>query len=320
MLTDRFFEPVKPLDTPKDPTSHSSLQTITTLGPMKKKKTTPSSSHLRKSLLSSLSYSPTAPISDLASLLSLGPLLPKPDQDRSLHLINSPALSAWASCSKNSTLVINGNAPYISRTRSSLSFVTARLAFALEQMRETESRADVIPLYFWAALHYGGDEEWEGPVGVVNSLLAQLLTKCNGLDLRNVPRVKEQLDCEDVEEVTTMLEAVIKEVLKDGSKTVFLIVDGLSFWLDSDEEDVRQDAENLIRRLTGMGKRKRKKDRGAVKVLLTAPGRFHVDWLEDELGDNVSVLNIPVKLPPTGGYTAMKWEVGVERCLNGVSG
>ncbi|KAK4465050.1 hypothetical protein QBC42DRAFT_262380 [Cladorrhinum samala] len=311
---------LKPLDTPKDVNSPSSPLTITTMATKRKKKATPSSSHLRKSLLSLLSYSPTAPLSDLTSLLSLGPLLPKPDQDRSLHLINSLAVSAWASSAKNSSLVINGNAPYISRTRSSVSFVTARLAFALEQMREIDTREDVIPLYFWAGLHYGGEEEWESPAGLVNSMLAQLLTKCNGLDLRNVSGIEQQLDCEDVEEVMAMFESVLKEVLRDGSKTIFVIIDGLSFWLDSDQEDLRRDAEGVITRFIEMGSRKRKKNRGAVKVLLTAPGRFHVDWLEDKLGENVSVLNIPVKLPPTGGYTAMKWEVGVERCLDGVSG
>ncbi|KAK3994345.1 hypothetical protein QBC44DRAFT_357241 [Cladorrhinum sp. PSN332] len=312
---------LKPLDLPKE------ISNTSTLTPPKKKKTKssppkPTSSQIRKSILSSLSYSPTTPQTDLSTLLSLGPLLPKQDQDRSLHLINSPVLHSWVSAPHSSTLLMNGNSSSISRSRSPISFVTSRLVFALEQIHQKEDTKDIIPLYFWSGLHYAGEEEWETPAGVVNSLLAQLLSKCKDVDLRNLAGMNEEIVNEDVNEVMNLFEVAIKQVLKDDARTVFVVVDGLSFWLDSADEETSGEAEELVRRLVKLGERKKKKKgRGAVKVLLSAPGRFHFDdGMENQFGEDVAVLDLPVKLPPSGGFTNMKWEVGVGRCLEGLEG
>ncbi|KAK4220519.1 hypothetical protein QBC38DRAFT_526643 [Podospora fimiseda] len=286
----------------------------------KKKKPSPpkpSASQIRKSILSSLCYSPTTSKTDLFTLLSLGPLLPRLDQDRSLHLINSPLLHSWISNPNCASLLINSNYFPISKTRSAISFVTARLSYALEQLHQKENRKDIIPLYFFSGLHYSGDEEWENPAGVVNSLLAQVLSKCRDVNLTSVYDVTEEIDCHDISEMMDLLERAIKEIFRDGNKTIFVIVAGLSFWLDSIEEETRKDAEELVSRLMKLGeKKKSKKGKGVVKVLLSAAGRFHFnDGIQSEVGENVMVLDLPVKLPPTGGFTNMKWEVGVGRCM-----
>ncbi|KAK4222704.1 hypothetical protein QBC38DRAFT_503785 [Podospora fimiseda] len=313
---------LKPLDLPKD-NSNTPANTQS-----KKKKSShpkPSASQIRKSILSSLSYSPTIPQTDLSTLLSLGPLLPKPDQDRSLHLINSPLLHSWISNPNSASLLINGNGSPISRTRSPISFVTARLSFALEQLHQKEDRNDIIPLYFFSGLHYAGDEEWETPAGVMNSLLAQVLSKCRDVDLSSVYDVNDEIDCHDVSETMDLFEDIIKEICKDGSKTIFVIVDGLSFWLDSIDEESRKDAEVLGRRLIKLSVKKKnnfkkKRGKGVIKVLLSAGGRFHFDdGIQSESGEDVTVLDLPVNLPPTSGFTNMKWDFGVGRWIEALT-
>ena len=240
----------------------------------------------------------------------MGPSLSRDDQERAIYLTKSDKLARWLTSERSTVLLVNGSARGVQR-RSAFSFVCARLVFALEVIRAPEGtleRPDVVPLYFFCGQHAAGGYTWESPSGILNSLLAQLLTQCRGLDLSKVGAMGS-FDNEEVEDVFERFDGALKRVPVDT--TVYCIIDGLGFYLDDNE--VSDEAERLVRRLLRLVRSKTRKRRCTFKLLLTASNRLHseeADGLKRE-----EVLNVPGTLPYTGGFTAMKWNLSVGQQL-----
>jgi hypothetical protein len=170
-------------------------------------------------------------------------------------------------------------------------------------------RSDIIPLYFFCGQHAAGDHSWETPSGVVNSLLAQLLTQCKDLDLTKAVGLGS-FDSDDVKAVFRRFEYVLAQL--SSEITVFCILDGLSFYLADETLD---DAEELIRWLFKLAKgESHRKQSCVLKLLLTAPNRFHPSEVSGL--SNSDILTAPSNPPNTGGFTSMKWTSGVGRQLN----
>ena len=273
------------------------------------------SSKQRRRLLSKLDYDQDAAGADLVSLHTLGPTLSRDDQERSIYVTKSEKLAKWVAAERSTVLLVNGNGRGIQR-RSALGFVCARLSFALEQIRapggSKVERPDVVPLYFFCGQHASGDQSWETPAGVLNSLIVQLLTRCRDLDLTKTLKLGK-FDNEDVQEVFHYFESAIAKVPADT--TVLCVIDGLSFYLDDSE--VSDEAERLVRRLMRLVRAKSRKRPCTFKLLLTASNQLHASEVE-ELGEG-EILNVPSVLPFTGGFTAMKWNLGVGQQLESLA-
>lgn len=147
---------------------------------------------------------------------------------------------------------------------------------------------------------------------MINSLLAQLLTQCKGLDLSAALKLGK-FDDEDVRDVCKRFESAMAEV--PAGTTVLCIIDSLPFYLDDNE--VSEEAERLVRRLLRLVRAKSRKRPCAFKLLLTASNRLHSPDVHDL--DEDEVLNVPGRLPNTGGFTAMKWNMGIGQQLESLA-
>lgn len=233
----------------------------------------------------------------------MGSDLSKDDQERSLWVIKSRALARWVKSEQSAVLVVNGQAKRVMR-KSGLTFVCARLIYALDQIREPDqsqpARPDLIPTHFFCGQHDTDEETWASPSGVINSLVAQVVSQCKDVNLGKIDNLGE-FDSDDIKAVFERFKLLLKEL--PAKSVVFCIIDGLSFYVDDDDKS--NDAIWLATKLLRLAK-KSPKGQCVLKVLLTAPNRLRVSEVDELEGDEV--LNIPATLPNTGGFTAMKWD------------
>lgn len=238
------------------------------------------------------------------------------DQDRSVHVMQSPILANWATIAKSTALVINGNSANIQR-RSPFTFICAKLADSLYQVQSASTGVDkcrVMAVHFFCGEHVdlgSGRESINTPCGIANSVLAQLLRQCkhlgDSLDLIPVMQLGD-LDGSDMDAVCARMEMVFKALPRET--VVFCIIDALSYYLDDDDRD--DDANLLVAWLLKFSRnRKRRAASGCMfKLLLTAPNRLHLPDIEDlEKRGVINVLDVPSNLPQGGGFTSMQWDL-----------
>lgn len=268
-----------------------------------------------------LDYDRNAVATDLVHLYKRGPTLPRDGQERSIYFIRSEKLGNWISATRSAALLVNGKS--VSNERMSpLSFACARLVSALQRIRSPDGsaapdRPDIIPLFFFCGQHWDAERSWESPSGVLNSLLAQLITQCRDLKLAKTLRMG-RFDSGDVEDVFARFEGALAKV--PWGTTVLCVVDGLSTYLDKDDRGVVEEAELLIRHFLDLVRSKSRKRHYTFKFLLTATGRLHsteAEMTDDE--ERMEVLSIPECLPYTGGFTEMRWHLNAEEQLESIA-
>lgn len=269
-------------------------------------------------LLSKLDYNPKTTGADIVTNYKIGLDLSKEDQERSLHVIRSKSLADWVRADRSTFLITNGYAKMVSR-KSAMSFVCARLVYALNMIRcggQSEelsvhvARPDVVPLYFFCGQHASMDKTWEQPSGILNSLVAQLVTHCKDVNLTRAAKLGRHFDNSDVEDMLALFKLVLKGL--PATVTIFCVLDGISYYIDG--EDTSEDANYLVDGLVELA-RKTTSSRPVFKLLLTAPKRLHIP-LVDSLSGGKHIVNVPATLHNTGGFTAMKWSLGVGQKLN----
>jgi hypothetical protein len=222
-------------------------------------------------------------------------------------------LADWVEAEVSTVLVINGNANRVDR-KSALSFVCARLVYALDNIRsppESGRRVvhpDIVTLHFFCGQHDTGDESWESPAGIVNSLLAQLLTQCRDVEMNWTAVLSSKVDSGSVKEVFDRFKIVMK--LLPVRTTVFCVIDGISFYINKHETEM--DSKWLVNKLLRLTRRLTPHKHATLKLLLTAPTYLHMTNLE--LGDG-ELLSVKSVLPNTGGFTSMRWDLGVGQQL-----
>jgi hypothetical protein len=256
-----------------------------------------------------LDYDPSIAGADVVSNYVLGSDLSREDQERSLFVIKSQLLADWVEAEDSVALLINGNAKRADR-KSALSFVCARLVYALDQIRAPSAGSakvdtpGLVPIHFFCGRHDTGDESWESPSGIVNSLLAQLLTQCKDVSVTKAAKLGD-FDSGDLKEVFARFKAVLNEL--PAGTTVFCVIDAISFYIDKNQ--TKGDAKWLVVKLSRLA-RKRSPMHAVFKLLLTAPTWLRMPDLDLENGE---ILSVRTPLPNTGGFSAMKWDLGVGR-------
>ncbi|EFX01024.1 hypothetical protein CMQ_5966 [Grosmannia clavigera kw1407] len=198
------------------------------------------------------------------------------------------------------------------------------MAAALLHMR-SQAKPDVVPLYYFCGQHIasgsrGGYQDMVS--GVANSLLAQLVTICGetdeeaGVDVRPaiaLGKVKH----DDVKSVLRRFRAVVLQLPADT--IVFCIVDGLSLYLGAQRTEAA--AEQLLHgllRLSRDSKSRKSKPTCTFKLLVTAPYRFN-PHVASEIAEEEETLNVPLRLPLSGGFNEMKWHLSIGQLLDETS-
>lgn len=213
-------------------------------------------------------------------------------------------------------LIINGdpNGHSYAKRKTPLSFVSARLVHAIDKVRSLE-RSEIITAHFFCGLHDTYEESWECPSGVVNSLLAQLLTQ-----YRNTKDIKiespEGLKSHKIRAVFGYFERIIKQ-LPEGV-TVFCVIDSVSTYVNLPE--IEGDAKWLISNLLWLATTE-PPEKATFKLLLTAPNSLRVR--KSKLRGS-EVLNVSERPPRTGGFNDVQWDSAIgdklERALKKMTG
>jgi hypothetical protein len=277
--------------------------------PQKQKATSPRDPNKeRKMLLSRLSYEKGSPRIDLQANLRFAMSLSLEDQDRAVYMMQSSLVKSWLQATKSSALLVNGY-DHDSRMRSPLSFVSAKLSNALRQAQKLGSasvESPIIDLHFFCGEHKNWEDSLDnGPAGIFNSLLAQLLTQYKEFDLSLIKHLKK-LDSSDTKALGIVFGKLLAQL---PSKTiVFCIIDGLSFYDDDERTD---DCEELAKRLIRLTRLKGE-GQCIFKLLLTVPVALQLSAV-DALDEELEVLRIPERLAKGGGFTEMKWRFGAGR-------
>ena len=265
--------------------------------------------------LSLLAYDPRALRSDISSNIRSATTLLLDDQERSLYIIRSQSTATWLGNERSAILVVNGGSPRLQR-HTSTSFVCARLLASLNHIRHDQAervRKHILGIHFLCGEHSDSDDIGDSPVGVIRSLLAQLMSHCKDIDMEDELQLCRPAS-EDLRTLCKCFEEIMS--LLPAETTIFIIIDNLSLYVD--DRYMNKDAERLVRWFICLLRSQQERQGRSRRVLtlklaLTAPVRFHgieSDWLG--AGEE---LNVPERMPKTGGFTEAKWEYNVESQL-----
>lgn len=263
---------------------------------------------------------------DVSNLLRLAGTLSRASQDRSVALMQSPHLQDWVTCTTSSVLHVNGHvfsSASGEQRQSPLSFVCAKLVDVLVPktgIKLAKGDSTVLAVCWFCAQHTNCSQR-EGadydahPTGMMNNLVSQLLIQLCSLD---------QIDLDLELKTSTFLPSFLNSSSgpnqESGSTTIknliqvfrelvyllpertvlFCILDSISNYED---EDRVEELCEVISTLTDLATQI-EGDR-IFKLLTTSPVRIHevsALFYEDETYD------MQARLPPNGGFTAMKWE------------
>ena len=237
------------------------------------------------------------------------------DQDQAVYMMQSQHLQNWLRTPKSSILLVDGGARGSGSQLSPLGFVCAKLANALRQARgsfTSSSETKIINLYFFCGEHRDWrDNPDNGPAGVMNSLLAQLLTQYKHFDLSLIKHLST-LDSGDTKALANIFGKLLTQL--PSKMIVFCIIDGVSFYDDEERSEVCQ---ILLKKLVSFSRRRERKGAGVFKLLLTAPLGLRVAVV-DEL-DEEEILRIPEGLGKGGGFTDMNWDIGAGKDIADLS-
>ncbi|KAH8424981.1 uncharacterized protein LDX57_002727 [Aspergillus melleus] len=261
---------------------------------------------LREKVLNGLKYHPDQVAADLMQNYGLAVRLPIPEQDLCVWLMKSTKLAEWLKSPLSGILIVNGNQAKAQR-RSALSFVTSRLAHTLEKVSQMGS-PDEVPiaaLHFFCGEHFDRADPLNSAVSIMDSLLGQLLAWFRDIDLMEVIQLGH-LRSHDLKALCMRFMAVLRLLPREA--VVFCIIDNFAAYLSSDRTS--DEAQSLLRWFIHLTKHQQRR-RGAcvVKLLLTASFRFNKPEIS-RMKDHEK-LNVPQTVPQTGGFTQMKWEMGL---------
>ncbi|OQE06568.1 hypothetical protein PENVUL_c017G07274 [Penicillium vulpinum] len=262
---------------------------------------------LLEKILKGMKYYPDQVAADLMQNYALAFTLPIADQDRCVWLIKSIKLAGWLRSPFSGILIVNGNQVKTQR-RSALSFVASRLARTLKNVGQMGSLDEfpIAALHFFCGEHFDRADPLNSAVSVMDSLLGQLLTSFGDkIDLMELVQLGP-LKTNDLKALCVRFKIVLRLLPREA--VVFCIIDNFADFLSSDRTS--DEAQSLLRWFIHLMKHQQKRQGACVfKLLLTSSVRFNV--LEVSRMKDDEKLDVPQTVPQTGGFTQMKWEMGL---------
>ena len=300
---------------------HSKVQNI--VSPPSVPRAESNAQHLNE-ILSVLSYDREndTPSEDTATLLNLIYRLSYASQDRAVCLIQSAQLQEWITTTASSSLLVNCNISEEEEEnlrQSALSFVCAKLVSSIRP--NAEAKRAVIVLRWFCGQHtnmvdYGPeDTDYDAhPAGMLNSLLAQLITQLLDqslhldLDLSHLPALSNPPSTSDLCALFIALATTLPR-----RTILFCIIDGISHYEDFDRETECVEVVSMLQELKRLSE-DTSRTCLLFKLLVTAPSRSRV--VQDLFGDE-ETLTLEEYVPADEGFSALQWDLGVGRAIEG---
>jgi hypothetical protein len=262
-------------------------------------KVTPSPATLlatRKTLLKSLGYQRRVTLADCETNISQIHTFTLADQNRAVWIMQSATLQSWLNATYSTVLLLNGNMSYSRTLRTPMSFVSAKLADALNQSMSPM----LINLHFFCGEHDNWRENLDnGPAAVLLQY-----DDFGPAELRQLRRLEKS----DVEALGFAFGRLLKRL--PGGCLVFCIVDSVALY----DDERRDEAEVLVEMLIELVRFSAAREGCVFKVLLTAATRLRLD-ATDCLDEDDEVLQVPERFPAGDGFSDMKWEMGIGRSI-----
>ncbi|KAI4192074.1 MAG: hypothetical protein LQ346_004502 [Caloplaca aetnensis] len=205
-----------------------------------------------------LQTSPSIAVQDLGEVLREAQSFPVHLQTQANQFMTSQELQEWLTSPDSSALLAQGSDG--DEKISALSFVASLLVQSFQACK------DAVPLYFYCALHTDPFHDGlSGAVGMMQQLAAQLLLiEQHDLDLEFIHRKFIQaIDNGDVGALCDLFKGLIQQLPQ--STTIFLVVDGMSFY---ETRDRLKDTCHAMSRLLELVE----KAKPVFKFLITSPG------------------------------------------------
>ena len=257
----------------------------------------------RQQLLTGLEYEDSVLEQDVEAKLQTIWTLPRQDQDRVVAIMRSHKLQTWITNTHSSALLINANHRGSTKQQPT-SFICAKL---LDSIALSPSHAS-LPLAFFCGEHLQPDDPDSGPAGMMRSLLAQLLLAYPDFDLATIQQL-QQLNFDDVADLCDVFDLLVAQLPR--YMVVFCVLDAVSFFEDDDA--VCEEASVVVQALVDVVERTREVG-CAFKLLLMSPWNSRILY-SNMCDQERDVVWLPAKVPPQGGFTALKWNASVESGL-----
>ena len=236
-------------------------------------------------------------------------------QDRVVALIKSPKIHTWLTSTTSSVLHINGqmfSSEHEAR-RSPLSYTCAKFAdsiLAKARHPEASNSNPTVILRWFCGQHTDVCTDYDAhPPRMLRNLLSQFIHQLLSLGIESTSAHLPSLGDDPTLSDLCGLFVGFAQCLPTGS-TLFCILDGVSYYEDARRRDELTEVLLMLKTLKNQSYEATKGP--LIRVMTTAPLRF---FLATELFDIGEVLNMSERYPPDGGFTALKWDVGIGRKL-----
>ena len=203
---------------------------------------------------------------DLDYILKKGSDFGSASQGQARYLVQTIQFKNWLHSPRSELLIVDANLDFHQTDKiSPISVIGATLSLSVMKLQPA------ISLHFFCGQHLGGDDMLRGPLGLLRSLISQLLLHSNILGHLNVDFITDhvylnELQALGLEPLCDVFLQLIRRLSPD--MTVFCIIDGISWY----EQDAWDDGMHLIlRSLNGMANDPQLVPR--FKVLLTSTSK-----------------------------------------------
>lgn len=259
----------------------------------------------RKIFLSRLRYTGMKPKADILANLDHVLHLKIKQQNRVVYIMEK--LQPFLGAVSSSLLLIKGSENSSQNSRTPLSFVCAKLASALRDVRKAKQaekhNSKMICLSFFCGEHrdWLEDPDLACPAGILNSLIVQLVTQFKSFDYASLEDL-EKFNNQDISAMCQILGKLLRQLPVDY--VVFCIVERLCEYNDDDREE---ETEALMANLIELFRQMDDKKQGCtLKLLVTANRDLTLDAIESL--EDYEQLRVPENVGSRGGFSALQWD------------
>lgn len=231
-------------------------------------------------MLKLLRFDHDIPISDTTACANEYYTMDQNAKGRASWVVHSEMVRQWLGSAGSGCLLVQGNSDS-SSAKSSLSLLCAKAVGIFS------ARQRVLVLRYFCGLHTRTSYPRDNAIGMMNSLLGQLVLQSerSGLDLDLTDFVPEDLRGAKEDSLPSLLAMFRKCILRIPYEyTVYCIIDGISFYETSQRRDSTIKVLYKLRRII-----QKVKD-VVFKLLVTAPGRTQS---VHRLFEHEEILNVP---------------------------
>ena len=216
----------------------------------------------QQQLVNILAVDPERAVHDSQLTIRQGMSLDPSSHGSAYTLLRNLNFEIWLKSGETRVLLVDGNSPSALASRTSpISLICATLVQSLADVQP------VICVHFFCGLHTSWNDPLSGPMGLMRSLISQLLFIQNfDLSFINSRIHRDQIYAYDLEHLCELFQTLLHQISIDT--VVFCVIDGVSLYERSERMEETCFVVDKLREITESPALN-----AIFKLLLTSPGR-----------------------------------------------